>query len=201
MQSPLKWLESLCSSPGANRQSMAVRELFHTNIVLRAVSFAARAHLGQSRKDKVTPYFAHPVRVMTVLATVFKVQDPEVLAVAVLHDTIEDTTTDYDDLARQFGERVAKFVVLLSKDKRLPEDDRERVYFAGLAKAPVEVQLCKLADTYDNLIDSEALPPPARRKAVLKARELLRLFRPGMVADWQHVLDGVEERIRQAADQ
>ena len=57
--------------------------------ILEAVSFAARKHVGHLRKDNATPYIAHPVRVMTILATVFQVEDPEVLAAAVLHDTIE----------------------------------------------------------------------------------------------------------------
>ena len=46
--------------------------------LLRAISFARRSHLGQMRKDGETPYFAHPVRVMTILLTEFGVTDPEV---------------------------------------------------------------------------------------------------------------------------
>ena len=87
------------------RGAAAMSQLHDTSIVLRAISFAARAHQGQLRKDRCTPYAAHPLRVMTVLLTVFKVDDPELLATAVLHDCIEDTTTDCDDLERQFGVR------------------------------------------------------------------------------------------------
>ena len=172
---------------------------FDKNTVLRAISFAARAHQGQMRKDKRTPYVAHPLRVMTVLATVFKVDDPELLATAALHDTIEDTDTDRDDLDRQFGARVAQYVALLSKDKRKLEEEREKGYFAGLAQAPVGVKLCKLADVYDNLIDSLGLPPEARKKTVHKAQQLMRLFRDDLVDDWQHVLHCMDEQIRHAA--
>ena len=172
---------------------------FDTNIVLRAISFAARAHQGQMRKDKLTPYVAHPIRVMTVLATIFQVNDPELLATAVLHDTIEDTDTDRDELDRQFGHRVAQYVALLSKDKRKLEEERELGYFAGLAKASVDVKLCKLADVYDNLIDSIGLPAEAREKTVHKARELVQLFRRDLVDDWPHVLQGMDEQIRRAA--
>ena len=61
------------------------------DLLLDAVSFAARAHQGQFRKDGRTPYASHPTRVCLVMRCVFGVEDPEVLAAAVLHDTIEDT--------------------------------------------------------------------------------------------------------------
>jgi guanosine-3',5'-bis(diphosphate) 3'-pyrophosphohydrolase len=170
-----------------------------SHLLLRAISFAARAHQCQQRKDQVTPYVAHPMRVLTVLATIFHVKDAETLATAVLHDTIEDTNTDYDDLLRHFGQRVADHVALLSKDNRLPEADRERAYFAALAGAPCEVKLCKLGDTYDNLIDAEFLPAAARSKAVRKARELVGLFADSLPETWQHVVPIVQQRIDAAA--
>src|SRR5256885_16211304 len=89
-------------------------------MLLEAISFAARKPQGQLRKAGRTPYFAHPVRVMMIVRDRWGVTDPEVLAAAVLHDTIEDTTTDYDDVVKRFGPRVAQFVALLTKDKRLP---------------------------------------------------------------------------------
>src|SRR3990172_7343510 len=133
-------------------------------LVLRAISFAARAHEGHRRKDGATPYAAHPCRVLTILGLVFGVDDPEVLAAAVLHDTLEDTRTDWDDLAEQFSPRVAGIVAALSKDKRLAEPDREAEYLAAIRGSGVEVQLCKLADTLDNLIESHTLPAAARAK-------------------------------------
>ena len=69
-----------------------------TTIVFEAAAFAARAHRHQTRKDGETPYFSHPVRVCLVVRHVFGFDDPRMLAAALLHDTIEDTTTDCDDL-------------------------------------------------------------------------------------------------------
>src|SRR5436190_896130 len=94
----------------------------NSHMLLEAISFAARKHQGQLRKDDRTPYFAHPVRVMMIVRDRWGITDPEVLAAAVLHDTIEDTTTDYDDVVKRFGPRVAQLVALLTKDKRLPEE-------------------------------------------------------------------------------
>ena len=137
-----------------------------TRSLLEAVSFATRAHHGQTRKDGRTPYVSHVYRVALITRHVFGIDDPAVLTAAVLHDTIEDTTTDFDDVARHFGVQIAGWVALLSKDKRQQEVPREETYRAGLAAAPWQVKVCKLADICDNLIDSKHLTPdnaPHRR--------------------------------------
>lgn len=166
------------------------------DLLLRAISFAAQKHHGQMRKDHRTPYVAHPFRVMTILATVFKVTDPETLATAILHDTIEDTQADRDDLER-FGKRTARWVASLTKDKRIPEERREHRYQKHLAHSSVEVKLCKLADTLDNLIDSSNLPAENRRKTLKKAKALLKLFTPGFPKEWAHALEIVREKAKE----
>ncbi|HET6881839.1 MAG TPA: HD domain-containing protein [Pirellulales bacterium] len=163
--------------------------------LLNAISFAARAHRGHFRKDGETPYFAHPLRVTMILIRVFGVTDLETLMAAVLHDTIEDTQTDHDELSEQFGSRVADYVAALSKDKRLPEERRERDYHDALAAAPAAVQLCKLADVYDNLLDSRGMDAAARRKKIAKAREAVERFEPTLAVDWQHAVAAVRKAI------
>src|SRR5262249_31371428 len=111
--------------------------------LLEAVAFAARAHHHHLRKDGRTPYASHVFRVCLVVRHVFGIDDPKTLTAAVLHDTVEDTTTDHDDIAEQFGREVADWVGLLSKDKRLPEDAREQAYCDQLARAPWQVKVCK----------------------------------------------------------
>src|SRR3954471_18437790 len=118
---------------------------------LEAASFAARAHRHQLRKDGLTPYAAHPFRVCLIVRHVFGIDDPEVLTAALLHDTIEDTTTDFDDLEERFGARVAGWVAHLSKDTRLPDEEREAAYMGTLAAAEPAVKVVKLADILDNL--------------------------------------------------
>jgi (p)ppGpp synthase/HD superfamily hydrolase len=82
------------------------------------------------------------------------VDDERTLAIALMHDTIEDTTVDFDEISEEFGDEIAHAVGLLSKDMRLPEDERECEYDARLAKADWRVHLVKLADQYDNLADT-----------------------------------------------
>ena len=142
--------------------------LFH-----RAVSFAARAHRHQLRKDGATPYVAHPVRVAFTLLTIFGIDDEQALAAAALHDTIEDTTTDFDDLAAEFGPEVARFVAALTKDARLPEEEREKTFFEVLDRSPWQVRGIKMADSYDNVLDGGNKISP--EKTLAKAKKALAL--------------------------
>jgi len=160
-------------------------------MVYEAVSFAARAHQGQFRKDGRTPYAAHVMRVCLVVRDVFGIADPDVLATALLHDTIEDTPTDYDDLAAAFGPRVAEWVGALTKDMRLPEPEREAAYEAVLARSPWQVQAVKLADVYDNLADGRSRPG--------KSAAILAALRPGLPAILAAAFAAVESRLSRSA--
>src|SRR5205809_509016 len=117
--------------------------------VRRAIGFALRKHEGQLRKDEKTPYAAHPMRIFARLSVELNVKDEDILAAGILHDTIEDTKTDYDDLVEHFGERVAKWVANLTNDKRLPEAEKDAEFSRRLAAAPWEVRLVKMCDMLD----------------------------------------------------
>ncbi len=80
-----------------------------------AICFAVRAHHGQVRKGEMTPYICHPMEVATICATV--TSDQEVLAAAVLHDTVEDTDTSIGEIRERFGLRVAALVAAETEDK------------------------------------------------------------------------------------
>ena len=143
-------------------------------LLAAAEQFAAWKHRHQFRRDGVTPYADHPRAVRDILKKELGVSDVDVLAAALLHDTIEDTATDYDEVLERFGRRVADLVAALTKDNRLPEARREKAYFAQLARAPRDAKLCKIADTLHNCRDTDGAHRP---KAFGKARRLLRTFR------------------------
>ncbi len=147
-------------------------------LMQRAAAFAARAHKHQFRKDGATPYVSHVFRVCLTVRHQFEIADPRVLAAALLHDTVEDTTTDYDDIHAQFGADIAAWVSMLSKDKRLEDSTREATYCATLAAAPWQVQVCKLADIHDNLADS--VGTPQRQRALSRSREYLAALKGGL---------------------
>jgi guanosine-3',5'-bis(diphosphate) 3'-pyrophosphohydrolase len=137
----------------------------------RAVSFAARRHDGQLRKDGKTPYVAHAVRVAFIVRHLFEVADDTAVTAALLHDLIEDTTTDFDEIAHEFGSAVAAAVAAVSKDSRLPHDERESAYDKQVAAASWQARLIKPADVYDNYCDSR--DDKERAKAAEKAKRAI----------------------------
>ena len=149
--------------------------------VLRAAAFAARKHRSQTRADGITPYFSHVTRVTFVLRDLYGIDDPAALAAAFLHDTLEDTDTDYDELAETFGKLVADYVVALTKNAMLPKGERDSEYFGRLVSAPEIVRIIKLADCYDNVTDRAG--GPKMPKTMDTARRLLFLFEPILRTD------------------
>lgn len=144
-----------------------------------AISYAARAHRHQLRKDGKTPYVAHVLRVTLTLMHTFGCDDPIAIQAAILHDTIEDTTTDYEDIASRFGDDVARCVAALTKTMALPEQEREAEYDRRLAAGPWQARLVKLADTYDNLCDvqdhAQGVQATKRREALERAHRAIVL--------------------------
>jgi (p)ppGpp synthase/HD superfamily hydrolase len=165
--------------------------------LLEAVAFAARAHQGQLRKDGATPYVSHVFRVCLVLRHVFGIDDRQALMAAALHDTVEDTNTDFDDLKENFGEEVATWVAALSKDKRLPEEQREPAYAEALARAPWQVKTCKLADVYDNVMDSLNSEPRQRAHVLKRAHYYLDALKPNLPEPARRPWEMVVELLKQ----
>lgn len=74
------------------------------NRLIHALAFAATKHRDQRRKDAAaSPYINHPIALANVLANEAGIDDERVLIAAVLHDTVEDTETTEQELAREFG--------------------------------------------------------------------------------------------------
>ena len=129
-------------------------------LVLRATAFAAHKHRDQRRKDaRATPYINHPIALAEVLHTDGGVRDPVVVAAALLHDTIEDTQTTYDELRGLFGDEVADTVVELTDTKFLGKEARKRLQVVKAGKASDAAKQVKLADKICNLRDILASPP------------------------------------------
>lgn len=131
------------------------------NLIIRALSFAAHKHRDQRRKDvEASPYINHPIDVMTILAIEGGIDDADVLAAAILHDTLEDTETTPEELTRAFGKKISDIVVELTDDQSAPRPAR---YQEQLDKAPhysEEAKLVRLADKIANTRDATRSPPP-----------------------------------------
>lgn len=135
--------------------------------LLRAAAFAADKHRNQRRKDAdASPYINHPIALANVLAQA-DIDDPIVLAAALLHDTIEDTDTSAEEIEQLFGHEVASIVAEVTDDKSLPKAERKRLQVEHAATITVKAKLVKLADKICNLHDMIQSPPadwPIERK-------------------------------------
>ncbi len=129
-------------------------------LLFRTLAFAAHKHRDQRRKDaEASPYINHPIALAEVLAGEGGVSDAEVLAAALLHDTIEDTATTADELRAEFGERIAAMVEEVTDDQSLPKADRKRLQIEHAAALTPGAKLVKLADKICNLRDVADRPP------------------------------------------
>ncbi|HET9862460.1 MAG TPA: HD domain-containing protein [Steroidobacteraceae bacterium] len=131
----------------------------HMETVLKAAAFAAEKHRNQRRKDEeASPYINHPIQLAYILVQA-GIEDPVVLAAALLHDTIEDTNTTQDELEIVFGYEIANIVVECSDDKRLSKLERKQAQIEHAAKLSARAKLVKLADKIANVSDINGAPP------------------------------------------
>jgi GTP diphosphokinase / guanosine-3',5'-bis(diphosphate) 3'-diphosphatase len=122
--------------------------------------FAAHKHRDQRRKDAdATPYINHPIQLAGVLVNEGGVTDINVLAAAILHDTVEDTQTTAVELEQEFGAAIAAMVMEVTDDKSLPKEQRKRLQIEHAAMLSHGARLVKLADKICNLRDMNAAPP------------------------------------------
>ncbi len=129
-------------------------------LVLAATQFAALKHRDQRRKDaEASPYINHPIALANVLRLEGDVTDAIVLAAALLHDTLEDTETTFDELVAHFGGDVAAVVMEVTDDKSLPKTQRKQLQIDHASHSSPRAKLVKLADKICNLRDLLASPP------------------------------------------
>ena len=127
--------------------------------VLQATLFAANRHSGQLREGpQGVPYINHPLAVAECLVTA-GVEDPDILAAAMLHDTVEDTDTQISEIETLFGRRVASIVAEVTDDTTLLREERKRRQVTSAPTKSYEAKLCKLADKICNLRDLRDCPP------------------------------------------
>jgi GTP pyrophosphokinase len=146
----------------------------------KAFSFAVHAHQDQRRKSGEA-YVSHPCEVTRILVDEFGVHDPETLAAAVLHDTVEDVKeVTLEVIGEMFGKGVEDIVDGLTKMADF-EGDRQafvkqvhRKIFQGSASR-LEVMLIKLADRLHNLRTMDSMP---RHKQQKIADETLDVYAP-----------------------
>lgn len=144
----------------------------------KAFLLAKDAHEGQKRHTG-EPYITHPVAVATILAQMR--MDPPTIMAAVLHDVIEDTYVEKQDLINQFGKEVADLVDGVTKLTQINFESHAQAQAENFRKMvmamarDIRVILVKLADRLHNMRTIGCLPPKKRRRIAV---ETLEIFAP-----------------------
>jgi guanosine-3',5'-bis(diphosphate) 3'-pyrophosphohydrolase len=128
--------------------------------LLRALHFAADRHQEQRRKGSTKmPYINHLIGVALLLAETGGVTDETLLLGGVLHDTVEDTKTTFEELEAAFGKPVADLVREVTDDKKLSKEQRKELQVQHAATASPLAKQLKIADKISNLRDVLHHPP------------------------------------------
>ncbi len=134
--------------------------LLGSELVQKALQYAAVAHFGATRKGSKMPFIFHPVEAAMIANTL--TDDEEVVAAAALHDVAEDTDYTLDDIRAVFGEKIASLVASESEDKRKEISAKQSWFIRkdealnNLANAFREAKLICLADKLSNMRDIKA---------------------------------------------
>nr|WP_320011690.1 HD domain-containing protein [uncultured Desulfobulbus sp.] len=151
-----------------------------SQVFWKALDFAVDAHGDQWRRSG-DPYIMHPCSVARILAEELDLRNPEILAAALLHDTVEDVDEVTDEVIReQFGPTVEAIVEGCTKVTHYSGDRQtfkklvHRKIFSGAA-AKLEVMIVKLADRLHNLRTLASMPKRKRQKI---ADETLDIYAP-----------------------
>ncbi|WP_408007297.1 HD domain-containing protein [Pseudalkalibacillus sp. A8] len=113
-----------------------------------AEQLAIQAHKGQVRKLSGEPYIIHPIAVANILKESGFPED--VIIAGFLHDTVEDTEMEIEDIEKAFGKSVADLVKANTEDKTKTWAERKQHTVEVIRKAPLEVKALIIADKLDN---------------------------------------------------
>jgi len=149
-----------------------------TEIIRKAYLFSERMHQGQTRRSG-EPYFVHPVGVATIIADM-KLDVPSIVT-GLLHDTVEDTLTDLEQVEKEFGSEIAVLVdgvTKISKINFTTREERQAENFRKMIIAmarDIRVILVKLADRTHNMRTLAYLSEEKQREI---AEETLEIYAP-----------------------
>lgn len=139
------WLREIVRKKWTNINVHRIARQNHLFWTLLALKYAKMFHSGMKRKDG-RDAFVHPYKVAQILIY-YGILDDEVLAAALLHDTLEDVSSAVMDIIRVvFTKRTVDLVKTLTRDKNFPKE----VYYREVGRIPSAV-LIKLADRLHNL--------------------------------------------------
>lgn len=144
----------------------------------KAYVYAMQKH-GHQKRASGDPYFSHPLEVAAILTDMH--MDESTIAVALLHDTIEDTSATRQEIDDLFGSDMGKLVEGLTKLKKLDLVSKKAEQAENLRKLliaisqDVRVLVVKLADRLHNMRTLDHVPPEKRQRI---AEETMDIYAP-----------------------
>lgn len=151
---------------------------FDMAVIKKAYLLAKSAHCDQRRVSGV-PYILHPTSVACILVEMG--MDTDCVVAALLHDVVEDTDIELDEIKKQFGETIAELVDGVTKLSKISYSNREERQAENLRKMliamsnDIRVIIVKLADRLHNLRTIEVMKPQKQRD---KALEVMEVYAP-----------------------
>ena len=147
-------------------------------VIRRAYELASYLHRNQLRQSG-EPYIIHPLNVALILAEMQA--DRDTICAALLHDTLEDTETTYDEIKQNFNNEVAKLVMGVTKISKMNFQSKKEENLANTRKiitsvtSDVRIIIIKLADRLHNM---RTIQFKTKEKQIENARETLDVFVP-----------------------
>ncbi len=147
--------------------------------IIRRACMKCREQHGNQLRHSGEPYFVHPYEVACILADMEL--DTETIVAGLLHDVIEDTRINYDEIKNEFGEQVAMLVEGVTKLDKIKCISKEEAHIENLRKMffamskDIRVVLIKLADRLHNMRTLKHMRPD---KQLEKAKETLDVYAP-----------------------
>ena len=127
-----------------------------------ALRFARRVHLGQHRKQTGEQFVQHPIAVASLLSK--SGYDGPVIAAAYLHDVVEKTDVELDEIRERFGPAVAELVDSLSENEEIPGyAERKRALRSRILASGGDAVTIYAADRVANMRDWRKVAPEDRR--------------------------------------
>jgi (p)ppGpp synthase/HD superfamily hydrolase len=157
----------------------------NTALIERARAFAREKHASHFRKYTNLPYYTHLENVADLVASV--TSDEEVIAAALLHDSLEDTDVTFSELVLHFGNRVADLVNEVTDVSTKADGNRAKrkgIDRDHLANASADGATVKLADLIDNSRDIEKHDARFAKMYLAEKRALLEVLKAGNSTLW-----------------
>jgi (p)ppGpp synthase/HD superfamily hydrolase len=168
------------------------------DLVIQAKKFAFEKHKNQKTRNGMLPYSYHLEGVVSRLKNL-GISEKNTLCAAWLHDVIEKTDVNFDQINEIFGREVAVIVLSLTKDNNLSKKDRETQYVNQLKGATLQAKIIKLCDITANLKDitDSATSYSQKSKQIKKLIHYLRAVKNEIIENKstypkiQEIFDGV----------